>query len=206
MSGENLIHTLLLGGWTIYPLLLCSLLALAIILERSIFGPRKKNVIPEKLLEELNELLEKKSFDQMLGLCRGKNVALARIAQTALANRSKSREQILRAVEMRGRKESIALLRYINTLGIIAAVSPLIGLLGTVSGIMKTFAVIRTEGLGNAEAMAGGISEALVCTATGLAIAIPSLVAYRYLSNQAKKLSVELEDVALSIVDGIVEQ
>lgn len=203
MSDQNLLHTLLLGGWTIYPLFICSLLTLAVILERLFFGPKKKNVVPEKLYAELRNLLQKKSFDEMLGVCRGQNSALARIAQTTLLNRDKPREQIIHAVEVRGRKESMALLRYTNILGIVAAISPLLGLLGTVSGMIRTFSVIKTQGVGNPAALAGGISEALISTAVGLTIAIPALVFYRYLQNQAKKLSVELEEVALNIIDEV---
>lgn len=168
MSDQNLINTLLLGGWTVYPLFLCSLLSLAIIIERIFFGHKKGNSIAK-----IKKVIEEKNND--------KNLA--------------------EAIEVQGRKEVIKFLRYTNVLGIIAAISPLLGLLGTVSGMIKTFSTIETQGLGNATALAGGISEALVSTAFGLSVAIPSLIFYRYQHNKARKFSVELEEAALELTN-----
>ena len=203
MTDNSLLEILSKGGYVMLPLALCSLISVALIIERSIFGPRRSRVIPEKLLAEINTLLDKKSFEMIIGICKENTSSLAKVVLAALNNKDKNREQIIEAVEVAGRKESISLLRYTNILGTIAAVSPLLGLLGTVFGMIQTFAVIQVQGVGDANALAGGISEALVSTASGLTIAIPSLIFYRYLQAQAKKLSIELEEIALKVTESL---
>ena len=107
------------------------------------------------------------------------------------------------AIEDTGRHVVHDLERYLNTLGTVAAITPLLGLLGTVLGIMRVFAVITSQGTGNAQALAGGIAEALITTAAGLAIAIPTLIIYRYFRGKIDELVVRMEADAVKLVEAL---
>jgi biopolymer transport protein ExbB len=123
------------------------------------------------------------------------------VLAAGLANRNQSREVMQEVVEDTGRHVIHDLERYLNSLGTIAAVSPLLGLLGTVIGMVKVFTAITTAGVGNPSVLAGGISEALITTAAGLTVAIPSLIGYRYLRGRIDELVVEMEKEAMKLVD-----
>ena len=201
---ENLWTVIQKGGWTMIPLGLCSIIALAIVAHRIIWGPTRRRVFDAGLQNTITDLLNKSRFDELLGVCRSHSSPLARLTETALEKAHRPRPELLDALEITGKKEAIKLTRFLGTLGIIAAVSPLLGLLGTVSGMIETFSVINSEGVGDASALAGGISEALITTATGLTIAIPALVFYRYFSNRSKDLIVELESFAVKVAENLV--
>jgi len=187
------------GGITIIPLLLCSIITLAVIIERFIFGPRRSKTIPQKLLEQIHSLLQAEKVDAALAICKNSSSALGEIAATAIINKNRERDKVLGAIETAGKKETSSFYKNLNILGTIAAISPLLGLLGTVFGMITTFTAIQKEGVGNAPALAGGISEALITTAVGLSIAIPALIFYRYFHSKAKTLSSELEVAAHEI-------
>jgi len=199
----SLIELLSKGGWVMLPLALCSLIAVAVVIERAIWGPRRARVIPKRIRSHIGELLSKRKFEEIIGLCRADDSPVSRIVLAALENTRKPPHELREAIEMAGRKEASTLERYTGILGTIAAIAPLLGLLGTVFGMIKTFAVIRVEGVGDANALAGGISEALLTTAAGLAIAIPSLVMYRYYLHMTKKRVLELEQIALAVAHEI---
>jgi len=116
-------------------------------------------------------------------------------------NRNSSREITKESIEDTGRHVTQLLERNLNTLGTIAAISPLIGLLGTVIGMIKVFAVITLEGVGNPETLAGGISEALITTAAGLVVAIPSVIFYRYFRGKINQLVVSMEEQAMQLIE-----
>jgi biopolymer transport protein ExbB len=189
------------GGWVMYPLLACSLLAVAIILERFIWGPNRSRVIPDALLREVYSLIEGKRLQELVGVCRANTSPIARIILTALQYRKRPRSELLDLLEVAGRNEALRLQRPLGALGTIAAVSPLLGLLGTVLGMIKTFQVIELEGVGNAAALAGGISEALITTAAGLTIAIPTLVFHRFFAQKTKRLIIEMETISIQVLD-----
>lgn len=201
-----LLEMLSKGGWVMLPLLLCSLLSLAIIVERFVWGPRRKRVVPPALKEDIYRLIEGSRLEELVGLCRANNSPLSRIVLAALRKREHPRTEIVEAIEIAGRNEALALQRYVGLLGTIAAISPLLGLLGTVFGMITTFSVINTQGVGNAPALAGGISEALITTATGLTIAIPSLVFYRYFLQMSRRLVLQMETIALQVVDHLIKE
>ena len=123
------------------------------------------------------------------------------ILAAGLLNRHHPREIMKQSVEETGRQVVPELDRFLNTLGTIASISPLLGLLGTVIGMIKVFAAITTQGVGNPTVLAGGISEALITTATGLTVAIPSLIFYRYFKGKVDELVITMEEEALKIVD-----
>ena len=191
------------GGWVMTPLLLCSVVALAVVFERLIWGPRRSRVIPAGLVEEILELVHANRFEEAQIAARAKSSPAARIMLTALLNSDKPKKEIIDVLEITGKKESLVLNRYLSVLAIIASITPLLGLLGTVFGIMQTFHVIGQMGLGNSQQLAAGIGEALITTATGLCIAIPTLVFYRYFLSQTRNLIVDMEELALRIVEAI---
>lgn len=189
------------GGWTMVPLALCSLAALAVVIERLLWGPSRSRVMPAAFLREIEELLSRRRFDELLGVCRSRTSPIARILTTAIQHRSKPRAELRQTLESAGRQEAMLLQRRLGVLGTIAVISPLLGLLGTVFGMIETFTVIQSDGIGNAAALAGGISEALITTATGLTIAIPCLVFYRFFIHQSRRLIIEMEGFAMSAAE-----
>ena len=129
------------------------------------------------------------------------NSPLGKILATGLINRNYPREIMKESIEEVGHQVIHELERYLNTLGTIASITPLLGLLGTVIGMIKVFAAITTQGVGNPSVLAGGISEALITTAAGLSIAIPTLIFYRFFRGRVDELVLKMEEEALKIVD-----
>ncbi|MBP9838774.1 MAG: MotA/TolQ/ExbB proton channel family protein [Proteobacteria bacterium] len=191
------------GGYVMIPLLVCSIISLTIILQRLFWGPSKNRIIPLELQNQAIELIKEGKIQELMGICRANKTPLGKIIYAAVSNLSRSREQMMDTIEVIGRKEALDMEKNLATLGSIAAVSPLLGLLGTVFGMISTFKVINTHGTGNPALMAGGIAEALIATATGLTIAIPSLLFYKYFINKSKNLVTEMELVAVSLIEAL---
>jgi biopolymer transport protein ExbB len=188
------------GGWLMLPIIACSIIAFAIIAER-LWTLRVKRVIPRTLVAQVWDQAKSKKLDveRMQDLRAGS--PLGRILAAGLMNRNTSREIMKEAIEDTGRHVVHELERYINTLGTIAAISPLLGLLGTVIGMIQVFSTITTQGVGNPGALAGGISQALITTAAGMVVAIPSLMAYRYFRGKVDMLVIRMEQQALRMVE-----
>lgn len=188
------------GGVLIWPLLLCSVISLAIICER-LWSLQRKRIIPANMVRFVWEWHKKKSLDaQRLDMLR-KSSPLGRVLAAGLNNMGQSREMMKESIEEVGRHVAHDLERYLNTLGTIASISPLLGLLGTVVGMIKVFAVITAQGVGDPAVLAEGISEALITTAVGLTVAIPSLMFYRYFRGRVDELVVTMEQEALKLVE-----
>ncbi len=188
------------GGVLMIPIALCSIIALAIFLER-LWSLRRSRVIPRDFLIEIEDLIRREKIPEAVTRCRKDNSSMANIIVAGIRNFGKRREIVKESIEEIGRKEAATLERYINVVGTIAAISPLLGLLGTVFGMIKAFNVISIQGVGNPSSLAGGISEALITTAAGLVVAIPTFVLYRYLANKADALIVEMEEHSIRMVD-----
>ncbi len=190
------------GGWLMLPIILCSIIAMGIIGER-LWTLRRDRIIPRHLVAQVWTLLKKRKLDsaQLQQLRAGS--PLGRILAAGLANMHHDRAVMIESIEDTGRHEVHKLERFLNPLGTIAAISPLLGLLGTVLGMIKVFGAIQMQGLGNTGALAGGISEALITTAAGLMVAIPALIAYRYFRRHIDGLVVEMEQEALKLVDAV---
>ena len=188
------------GGWIMVPIVACSILALAIILER-FWVLQRKRVIPRGLVAEVWELVQKNQLDAKRLRKLRTSSPLGRILASGLANRSQEREVMKETLEEAGRQVVHELERYLNTLGTIASITPLLGLLGTVIGMIKVFTAITTQGVGEASVLAGGISEALITTATGLSVAIPSLMFFRYFRGRVDALVLNMEVEALKVVE-----
>lgn len=188
------------GGWLMAPIIACSIIAFAIIAER-LWTLRIKRVIPSELTAQVWEWAKEKKLDVERMQTLRASSPLGRILAAGLTNRNATREIMKESIEDTGRHVVHELERYINTLGTIAAISPLLGLLGTVIGMIKVFSAITTQGVGNPAALAGGISEALITTAAGMAVAIPTLMAYRYFRGKVTLLVIRMEQQALRMVE-----
>jgi biopolymer transport protein ExbB len=188
------------GGILMYPIGLCSIVALGIFLER-IYVLRRKKVIPRDFLIEVEDLVLRTKLPEAITLCKRDNSSIAHVVRVGIENYGKRREVIKERIEEVGRREVASLESYINVIGTIAGISPLLGLLGTVSGMIKAFNIISLQGIADPASLAGGISEALITTAAGLVVAIPAYVIYRYLMNKADSLILEMEENSIRMVD-----
>jgi biopolymer transport protein ExbB len=193
------------GGPVMWPLLICSVLAVAIIVERLI-NLKPSKVVPDDEVEHLRSLIDGGLLEQAEDYCERRPGPMTNIVAAALEARRESPEGIRQVVEDQGRQEIPHLQRYLGVLGTVASVSPLLGLLGTVLGMIEVFRVVSAQGIGQAESLAGGISQAMITTATGLTIAIPALVAYNAFSDKASALILEMERLALAFIKQIVQQ
>lgn len=190
------------GGWLMLVIIACSIAAIAICIERFIALNRRR-IAPPHLLATVWKQLRSGGLDrEALKTLRGSS-PLGRILAAGLANSHHGREIMKDSIEEAAAHVVHDLERYLNTLGTIAAVAPLLGLLGTVVGMIRVFAEIMAQGTGNASALAGGISEALITTAAGLCVAIPALVMHRYFSGRVDAIVVDLEQQAIRLVDAL---
>jgi biopolymer transport protein ExbB len=196
------LEIILAGGWLMVPILLCSTLAVAIIIER-FWTLRKSKVLPDGLSGTVEDWAARHELDQRHIEQLSKESPLGRIYAAALVNRKRSREVIKEAVEDTGRHVVHDLERFLNTLGTIAGISPLLGLLGTVVGMIKVFSAIMISGVGDANVLAGGISQALITTAAGLTVAIPSYFFYRFFRGMVAEYVISMEEKAISLIDCI---
>jgi len=196
------LEIILAGGWLMAPILLCSTLSVAIIIER-FWTLRKSKVTPADLAATVEGWAAKDELDRRHLNQLSVESPLGRIYSAALFNRKRSREIIKEAVEDTGRHVVHDLERFLNTLGTIAGISPLLGLLGTVVGMIKVFSAIMISGVGDANVLAGGISQALITTAAGLTVAIPSFFFYRFFRGMVAEYVISMEEKALSLIDCI---
>jgi biopolymer transport protein ExbB len=193
-----------MGGPLMYPILGCSIIALAIFFDRIwTYHSLKRSAMP--LFREVERLTLAAQHEQALSLCHQQDTPLGRILQVALKHRGTSRAHIKTLAEEVGRREAASLERYLGLLGTIATISPLLGLLGTVLGMIRAFTVIASEGVGTPATLGGGISEALVTTAAGLSLAVPAILLHKYLSSRVDRLILEMEEYTMQIVDLIGE-
>lgn len=190
------------GGWLMVLILLCSIVGLAICVER-LYTLNAKKIAPPHLLATVWKQLKAGELDAE----RLRNLKtaspLGRILAAGLGNAYHGRDVMKESIQEAAGHVVHDLERYLNTLGTIAAVTPLLGLLGTVVGMIKVFAEIMAQGTGNASALAGGISQALITTAAGLAVAIPALVMHRYFVGRIDGIVVELEQETIKLVDAL---
>ena len=188
------------GGWLMVPILLCSVTATAIVIER-FWALRRSVIMPDNLVTQIWQLSRHRQLnDERITEIR-EGSALGRMLAAGLINRFHSREVMKEAIQDTGRQVVADLERYLNTLGTIAAVTPLLGLLGTVIGMIDVFGVIVQAGVGNPGVLAGGISKALITTAAGLSVAIPALMFHRYFNGRVDKIIIGMEEQALRLIE-----
>lgn len=188
------------GGWLMLPLLLSSIFAVAIIGER-FWSLQEKRITPKHLVGQVWQWYKSETLDESHLDALAKSSPLGQVLAAGLVNRHHPRAIMKESVEESGRQVIVSLEKYLTTLGTIAQITPLLGLLGTVIGMIKVFSAITTQGVGNPGVLAGGISEALITTATGLCIAIPSLYFYRHFRARVNILVLKMEEESLKIID-----
>jgi biopolymer transport protein ExbB len=193
------------GGIFMYPILLCSVTAVAIFFER-LWTLRRNKVVPQPFVEEIETLVANGRIPDALMRCQVNRSSIARILLAGIRNFGKKREVIKEYIEEVGRHESAALERFVEALGTITGVSTLLGLLGTISGMITIFSVISAQSAVNPASLAGGISEALITTYAGLTVAIPALVMYKYLQSKTNALILEMEQHAIRLVELLKDQ
>lgn len=190
------------GGWLMVIIIASSVIAIAICMER-FYTLNPGRISPPHLLSSVWKRLNAGDMDASALKELRKASPLGRILAAGLLNSHHGRDVMKESIEEAAAHVIHDLERYLNTLGTIAAVAPLLGLLGTVVGMIRVFAEIMVRGTGNASALAGGISEALITTAAGLTVAIPALVMHRYFTGRIDEIVIGLEQEAIKLVDAL---
>jgi biopolymer transport protein ExbB len=190
------------GGPLMWPIILCSVLAAAIVLER-LWTLQSKRVLPQELTAKIWQLVENRQVNDNAIAALERSSPLGRVLAAGLAHRHRPREIFKERLEDTGRHVVHELERFLDALGTIASISPLLGLLGTVTGIIKAFNAITAGGMGDPRALSGGIAEALITTAAGLCVAIPALVAHRYLRRRVDRIVIDMEKEAILLADAV---
>ncbi|MBN1956588.1 MAG: MotA/TolQ/ExbB proton channel family protein [Desulfuromonadales bacterium] len=188
------------GGPLMYPILVCSVIGWAIFMERLYAYFRVRAALVSQQ-QKVIDLLHQEHVEDAVEFCRQQLSPLTKILLVVLKSRGGTRAHLKALAEEIGEREAVGLQRYLGLLGTIANISPLLGLLGTVLGMIKAFNVIATEGMGTPATLGGGISEALITTAAGLSVAVPMILLHRYLTSRAERLVLELEEATMRIID-----
>jgi biopolymer transport protein ExbB len=191
------------GGKAMIPIALAAVLTLAIVLER-FWTLRRKEILPPHLPAEVRGWAQQnRRFDESHLQALAKTSPLGEIFAAALRVRHLGRDAVKERVEDTGRHVMHGLEKFLNTLGTIALIAPLLGLLGTVIGLIRMFLAVMTHGIGDANQMAGGIGEALVCTAAGMFVAIPAYIMHRYFRGKVASIGIDMEREVIALVDSM---
>lgn len=189
------------GGIVMIPILVCSVVALIIIFER-LWSLRRKRIFRFDILDTVEQLLREHKIPEATTLCKRHDSTMTRLVLVVLLNADRPKAEIKELIEDHGRQEVPFLERYLTMLGTIASISPFLGLLGTVVGLLRVFDAISQEGgVTNAAILSAGIQNALITTVAGLCVAIPSLVAYNYFARRAESLVLEVERISLRLLN-----
>lgn len=195
------------GGWLMIPIALCSLVALALFLER-MWSLQRTKVLPQRFLELMTKLLAERRFQEAESLCKGSESHVAQILASGVRYAGRSRAIIKEVMVEEGQRQVSLMERFTGGIGAIATVAPLVGLLGTVTGMIQVFQRVVAQGAASqqvdAGALAAGIWEALVTTAAGLTVAIPTYLAYRYILGVIDRYAVEMGEVADDALEFLV--
>ncbi len=188
------------GGWLMVPILLCSVIAAAISVER-IWTLQRARITPKNLLAQVWTALKNQDLDAAKVRELRSSSPLGQVLAAGIANARRNREVMKEAMEEAAAQVTHDLERYLTSLGVIASIAPLLGLLGTVVGMIKVFTALMLEGAGNANVLAGGISQALITTAAGLSVAIPALMCHRFFLRRVDELVITMEQEAAKLVE-----
>ncbi len=190
------------GGWFMMPIILCSIVAIAIVIER-FWTLNSNRITPKYVLAQVWTWLKNNQLDSAKLRELRLSSPLGQILAAGLLTSKYGRAAMIESIEQTAAQVIHDLERYLNTLGTIAAITPLLGLLGTVVGMIRVFSEIMLQGTGNANALAGGISEALITTAAGLSVAIPTFMAHRFFARKVDSLILSLEQESMKLVDAL---
>lgn len=199
---SNMLSFLAKGGVLMVPLFICSILSIAVIIEKLI-TLRARKVLPPEVEKIVQNFSSEEDINLVSSVCEQNKSLLARIILIVLNHRKLPYNRMKEEIENNVRQELRSLEKRLGILETIAAVSPILGLLGTVVGMIKVFSVITSQGVGNASALSGGISEALITTAFGLTVAIPALICYNYFTRKSEDLILDIEDVINNLIKKI---
>ncbi|MGQ9629570.1 MAG: MotA/TolQ/ExbB proton channel family protein [bacterium] len=192
---------LVAGGPLMVPIGLCSVISLAIIIER-LFSLRRSRILPEDFLTRIQKALYNREISSARNMCEKQNIPIAWVIEAGLNNYQNGRDIMREAIENEASLSVIPRLeRYLGGLATIVNVAPMLGLLGTVTGMIRAFDVISLKGLGNPGLLAGGIAEALVTTAAGLIVAIPTSVAYNHFVSRVNDIVIEMEQISVDMIN-----
>lgn len=192
------------GGYLMWPLLACSVLALAIVLAKLFFFFQIQQGADD-LFKQVYELVNQRKYAEAITVCQASKSPLARVFVAVLHLQGRSREHIKTIAGEVASREGAPLEHFLGLLSTIATISPLLGLLGTVLGMINAFTVIAAQGVGTPATLGGGISQALITTAAGLGVAIPVILAHRYLTGRVNRISMAMEEYILRVVDQVGE-
>lgn len=198
-----MVDIFLKGGFMMYPLLIASIIGVAITIER-LWSLRKKRILIPEIITVLGQIKEVEDFSLARSVCNKFDGPFSKIALACIDNRDLPANELRLLIEDEGRQQVRTLNRGLGVMETIAGIAPLMGLLGTVLGMIKVFDVIKTLGVGQAQSLSGGISEALITTATGLMIGIPALIFYNYLSSRSESLILDIEKHSVLLLNKII--
>ena len=190
------------GGWLMLPIMLCSIVAIAIVIER-FWSLSASRITPKYVLAQVWTWLKNNQLDSSKLRELRMSSPLGQILSAGLLSSKYGRAAMIESVEQAAAQVIHDMERYLNALGTIAAITPLLGLLGTVVGMIRVFSEIMLQGTGNANALAGGISEALISTAAGLTVAIPTYMTHRHFTRKVESLVLTLEQESIKLVDAL---
>lgn len=198
---------LLKGGWVLWPILLGSILGVALFTER-MWALRRSRIHPPELLRQLLVLIRKGQWREARLTCQAHNNALSRIMWTALTQfeQSQDRTVLKEIVEEAGQREAMILERGVGALGVVASLEPLLGLLGTVLGMIEAFQRVQLAGGGDPRVLAGGVWAALLTTATGLMVAIPAYIAFRFLLARVDHYVLDLQSDVTLLIEALLHE
>lgn len=199
---QGIWETLIRGGIMMIPLILTSIVGIAVVIERALFLRRRRIVRPD-ILKRIERIEKPDDVENLLKDFEEQESPFLNIIRTSWSHRGGSREELKEAVVDQGRQEANVLERGLVVLETAAGIAPLMGLLGTVLGMIKVFRVISEQGLGQTQSLSGGISEALFTTVVGLTIAIPMMIAYNYFNHRVEDLVLEIEKTSSQMLDKI---
>lgn len=193
------------GGVAMYPILLLSIISLAVFLER-LYVLRKEKYIPVEFEKKLMDYLKKKEIKEAIVLCESNKSSLSNVSLAIISNIDLPLTRLLEVADEVGRRETSKLDKYQQTLQTIVAIAPLLGLLGTVFGMIKIFNVIAMQGAGQAQDLSAGIAEALITTAAGLIVAIPTQIFYHVVRTRADSIASSLEESASNVINTMFKE
>jgi len=194
-----MVDFLVKGGWFMLPIGICLVLAIAISIERLV-NLRMARYMKEDMVGRMQGLLLDGEFNSVLQLCQSDNILFHRLLETAIRYRGLDPQDLRQLLEDQSRQEANVLERFLTTLRTIATISPLLGLLGTVAGMIKVFQTLSVKGITQAANLSGGISEALITTAAGMCVAIPAIILHNFLERRVSKILLKMEKKMIEFV------
>jgi len=199
-SGRTVQDWYAMGGWIMHGILACSVLTLGLVLERG-WALRRNGIIPTGLLGKLHEHMQRREMSQVLTLCGSSNTSIARVLRAGLLHFDRGLAEMQDAVETAGAHEATLLRRNLPMLAALANIATMMGLLGTVLGMIESFDLIAQTGTGDARVVAGGIFQALVTTAAGLIVGITAIAFHSFLRRKVEVLEADLDEISFGMLE-----